>query len=1200
MATVINFIIGWCLNNRFLVILFTLALVAVGYYCLVNTPVDAIPDIGEKQVIVYADWPGRDPKVVEDQVTFPLTVGLQGTPGVKSIRSMSGFGFSMVFVVFQDSADYYWARSRVLERMNVAAQKLPKEVVPVLGPDATALGQVFWYTLEADGADLAQLRSLQDWYVRYQLQAVEGVSEVASLGGFVKQYQIDVDPDKLRAHRVTLPEVREAVRKSNIDVGAKVVEQNGLEFFIRGAGFVKNISDVANIVIRQEGGTPILVKNVATVQLGPEFRRGLLDNAGQEAVGGVVLMRFGVNPLEVITRVKERIKEIEPGLKIVLADGRQVPVKVVPFYDRSDIIHETMDTLTEALTEEAMVVGLIVLLFLLHVRSSLAILPTLPLSVLISFIVMYWLGIDGNIMSLAGIAIAIGDVADMGIIMTENIYRRLGLEPNRPYFEVVYDAATEVGSAMFAAVSNTVISFLPVFALTGPEGKLFKPLAYTKTFAIAASMILAITLVPVLAYYMLKPVRWSRYRSMVLATITGMVTTILVFGALHWGLGTSSRWSGWPTAIGAGIMVGACVYRIGREQILEMEKNIVSRGIYAIFRPALRWTLNHKKTFLTLPTALVVVGLMVWLGFAKVAYPVEAGLQAVGVDPTETTAWSEMKRVFPGIGREFMPPLDEGSLLYMPSLLPSASLSQGKEVIAKQNKAIREVPEVESVVGKVGRSESALDPAPTSMIETIILLKPETTWRTLRQERWHSGIGWLRWCNGFWPEERRITKEELMKELQEKTAIPGVLPTWLQPIQTRIVMLQTGFRAMMGVKVFGSDPKEIERIGLQMEKILRKVPGATDVVADRIIGRPYIQYDINREAGARYGVNIQDVQDIIEIAIGGENLTATVEGRERYPIRVRYPRELRERFEDLERILVPTSTGAQVPIGMVAKISYIIGPQELKSENGLLVGYVTMNTRARDEVSVVEDAEALLQAEKARSDALVKAGKHEEATLVVPPGYYWRWSGQFENQQRATASLSWMVPVVLFGMFLMLYMGLGKWWLAFVVWFCILVSAAGGFAMLLWYGSNLSVAVWVGFIALFGVADDAAVVILSFLEDTFKDRKARTVAEVRQMVIDASLKRVRPLLMTTATTVIGLMPLFLTYGRGSDVMQPMAIPSVGGMGVQLIAFLLAPCLYCMVKEWQLRRYVREHPEETLDLNSLSEEASPPAEAGNHQ
>lgn len=1171
----INFIIRWCLDNRFLVIFFSLVTLGLGYYCLVHTPVDAIPDIGEKQVIVYADWPGRSPKDVEDQVTYPLTVSLQGTPGVKTIRSMSGFGFSMVFVIFRDDAEYYWARSRVLERLSVATGRMPQGVVPTLGPDATALGQVFWYTLEADGADLGRLRSLQDWYVRYQLQSVEGVSEVASLGGFVKQYQIDVHPDKLRAHRVSLPEVYEAVRKSNIDVGAKVVENNGYEFFIRGVGFVRSVRDVEHIVIRQEGGTPIFVKNVAAVQLGPDFRRGALDNAGREAVGGVVLMRFGENPLEVVDRLKSRIKEIEPGLKITLSDGRQVPARIVPFYDRTDIVHETVDTLTEALSEELLAVAVVVILFLLHLRSSIAILPTLPLSVALSFIVMYFLGVDSNIMSLCGLAIAIGDVSDMGIIMTENIYRRLASERDRPYATVVYEAATEVGGPMVTAVSNTIISFIPVFALTGAEGKLFKPLAYTKTFAISASIILALTIVPVLCTYVLRPVQWSRRLSLLLGCAVGLPAVFITHFVVRGGLGLTGYGQGWPTAIGVGIMVGAAVYRMGREQLLPVEQNLVSRGIYAIFRPMFRWTLDHKGAFLTLPLALVLLGTLVWLGFGRMAYPLEAGLNAVGVDPTQTAAWIKLQKTFPGIGREFMPPLDEGSLLYMPSLLPAASLSQGQDVLARQNRAIRDVPEVASVVGKVGRSESALDPAPTSMIETIIMLKPEAQWRRIRQERWHSSASWLNWCRPvlgyFWPEERTITKDEVLKELQEATAIPGVLPTWLQPIQTRIVMLQTGFRAMMGVKIFGSDPQEIERIGLQIEQILRKVPGASDVVADRIIGRPYLQYEIDREQSARYGVNIRDVQDIIEVAVGGENLTTTVEGRERYPIRVRYPREMRERFDDLERILVPTSRGAHVPIGQVAKIRYSIGPQELKSESGLLVGYVTMNTRDRDEVSVVEEAEALLQTEKRRSDEVIAAGKHEEATLVLPAGYYWHWGGQFENQQRAMQRLSLLVPLVLLSMFIMIYMGLGRWWLALIVFLCIVVSASGGFAMLLWYGSNLSVAVWVGFIALFGVADDAAVVILSFLEDTFKERVPGSIAEVREMVIEASLRRVRPLLMTTATTVFGLLPLFLTYGRGSDVMQPMAIPSVGGMAVQLIAFLLAPCLYCLVKESQFRR-----------------------------
>ncbi|MEX0702591.1 MAG: efflux RND transporter permease subunit [Planctomycetales bacterium] len=1158
----IGAIIRWCLNNQFLVLLFTAIVAGLGWYCLINTPVDAIPDIGEKQVIVFADWPGRSPQDVEDQVTYPLTVSLQGTPGVKTIRSASGFGFSMVFVIFRDEYDYYWARSRVLERMNVAGTKLPPGVTPVLGPDATALGQVFWYTLEAEGADLGQLRSLQDWYVRYQLQSVEGVSEVASVGGFVKQYQIDVHPDKLRAHRVTLPEVYEAVRKSNIDVGAKVVESNRYEFFIRGVGFVKSVRDVENIVIRQEEGTPIFVKNVASVQLGPDFRRGILDKGGREAVGGVVVMRYGENPLSVIERVKAKIAEIEPGLKATLSGGRDVPVRIVSFYDRTDIVLETMDTLKETLTEEAIVAGIIVVVFLLHLRSSLTILPTLPLSVGMSFIVMYLMGVDSNVMSLAGIAIAIGDVADMGIIMTENIYRRLAEERDRPHAEVVREAAIEVGRPIVTAVSNTIVSFIPVFALTDQEGKLFKPLAYTKTFAISASVILALTLVPVLCQHLLKPTRWSRRRALLFAVPAGIAAAIITGIIVQWQIDPASRFGGGPTAIAVGAMVAAAVYRMGREQLRPLEENPVARGIAAVYRPSLRWVLAHKGAFLTIPVVISLVGFSIWLGFEKMAYPIQAGLNLVGAHPESTGLWRRLSEQFPGIGREFMPPLDEGSLLYMPSLLPSASLTAVQEVLAKQDLAIQEVPEVASVVGKAGRVESALDPAPIGMIETIVLLKPESQWRMIADE------------NG---RERRITKDEILAELQVKTNVPGVLPTWLQPIQTRIVMLQSGFRAMMGAKIFGSDPEVIEQIGLQMEQILRQVPGATDVVADRIVGKPYVQYEVDREAIARYGVNIRDVQDVIEIAIGGENLTMSVEGRERYPIRVRYLRELRERFDDLERVLVPTSSGAHVPIAQLAKIRYVLGPQELKSEQGLLVGYVTMNTRDRDEVSVVEDAERLLQAEKRRSDELIAQGRHEEATLVIPPGYYWNWSGQFENQQRATRRLSIVVPLVLLTMFVLIYIGLGRWWMALIVFFGIIVSASGGFLMLYLWGVNLSVAVWVGFIALFGVVDDASVVMLDFLERQFTSREPGSIAEIRELVMEASLKRVRPLLMSTATTVIGLMPIFLTHGRGSDVMQPMAIPSVGGMALQLITLFIAPCLYCLVQEAKFRRRTRTAP-----------------------
>lgn len=1163
---IVNAVIRWCLRNPFLVFAGTIGLLAGGWYALRHTPTDAIPDIGEKQVIVVAEWPGRSPQDVDDQVTYPLSVALEGTPGVKVIRSMSGFGFSMVFVIFHDRIDYYWARSRVLERMNVALANLPAGVTPVLGPDATALGQIFWYTVEGEGFDLAELRSIQDWYIRYQLNAVEGVSEVASVGGFVKQYQIDVDPVKMRAHRVTLPEITEAVRRSNIDVGAKVVEINQVELFVRGVGFVQRPEDLENVVIRSEGGAPLCVKNVATVSLGPEFRRGALDKEGAEAVGGVVTMRYGENPLEVIDRVKQKIAQIAPGLpEKTLPDGRVSKVRIVPFYDRTQIVYETMDTLRQALTEEGLVACLVVFVFLLHLRSSLTIVAaTLPTSVAISFLAMYLLGVDSNIMSLAGLAIAIGDVCDMGLIMTENIYRHLASrDASKTHFQCVQAGALEVGTAIVTAVSNTVVSFLPVFALTDQEGKLFRPLAYTKTFAITASAILSITVVPTLSYYLLRPARWSRRRSLAAALAAGGGMALVAGLAFRSFLlpQTAPAPQGWLIAAAIGAGAGVLVYRMGRERLLPLEQNAVSRAILKVYVPALRWVLAHKAAFLSLPALLVLLGLTIWLGWARVSYPIEAGLARLGLSVATWGPWSQMRHRFPGLGREFMPALDEGSFLYMPSLLPAASLSAVQEVIAAQDMAIRSVPEVETVVGKLGRVESALDPAPVGMIETIILLKPKDQWRQVRVPRFYDDWpGWLKPpLRVLWPDMRPISKEEILAELRRKTDIPGVRPSWLQPIQTRIVMLQSGFRAMMGVKIFGSDLREIERIGLQLEQILKQVPGAADVVADRIVGKPYVEIRIDREKIARYGATIRDVQDVIEIALGGENLTRSVERRQRYPIRVRYPRELRDNLEELERILVPTANGSHIPLAQVADIHYTLGPQEIKSENTLLVGYVTMNTRQRDEVSVMEDADALIRA------------KIESGELQFPPGYYYQWGGQFENQVRATRRLTLLVPICLAVDFVLLYLGLGRWWVAFLVFSGIFVSACGGFLMLLFYGFNLSVAVWVGFIALFGVAEDDGVVMATYLGQLFEQRKPNTIQEVRQTVVEAGMKRIRPCLMTTATTVLGLMPVFLAQGRGSDVMQPMAIPSVGGMAVQLITLFLVPCVYCLVEEWKLKR-----------------------------
>ncbi|GMV25811.1 MAG: hypothetical protein AMXMBFR58_18420 [Phycisphaerae bacterium] len=1222
----VNSIIRWCMKNPFLMTIFTLGICAAGYWSIIRLPVDAIPDIGEKQVIVYADWEGRSPQDVDDQVTYPLTTSLTGTPGVKAIRSMSGFGFSMVFVIFEDSTDYYWARSRVLERMNVAQQRLPAGVTPVLGPDATALGQVYWYTVEAEGFDLAELRSFQDWYIRYQLQTVPGVSEVASIGGFVKQYQIDINPDRMRAHRVTMMEIVEAVRKSNIDVGAKVVEGNGVEYFIRGLGFIKSVEDLERVVIREEGGTPLYLRSVATIQLGPDFRRGALDKGGVEAVGGVVLMRYGENPREVVARVKEKILQLEAGLPSrTLPDGRVSKVRLVPFYDRTTIVEETIDTLREALFEEALIAGLVVLFFLAHLRSTATVLPTLPLALAGSFILMYALGIDSNIMSLAGLAIAIGDVADMGIIMTENIYRRIASATDeerreKGHFGLVYAGATEVGGAIITAVTNTIVSFIPVFFLTDQEGKLFKPLAFTKTFAIGSSVVLAVTVVPFLCYLLYRPVRWKHQTTVIVAAAVGVLAMLATHAAFLWGLG-GSRERGWLVAASVGVGVALCVVRMTREKFLPLDKNPVSLAIARAYVPMLRWVLDHKKLFMVAPLLLLFTGLSVWLGIHRTLAPVEWAVNTFASekvspelkrvmhepadadltrplveldqlrwqkvrepdgsdrfrllwrrqDPAERDAESASGlavlaegRVLPGLGREFMPPLDEGSLLYMPSLLPQASLSQVIEVNSKQDLAIAAVPEVQSVVGKVGRAESALDPAPIGMMESIVVLKPEHEWRRYKVERFFSGWpGFIRTpLSWIWSEERRITRQEILAELQERTAIPGVLPTWLQPIQTRLVMLQTGFRAMMGVKIYGGDLREIEKIGLQIEQLLREVPGATDIVADRIVGKPYVQIEIDRDRIARYGVNIRDVQDVIEMSLGGMNLMESVEGRERYPIRVRLARDFREDIEAIQRINVPSAGGAQVPLAQLATISTVLGAQEIKGERGLLVGYVTMNTRDRDEVSVVQDAELVLQ------QAL------QDGRLTLPPGYYWEWSGQFENQVRATKRLQILVPITLVIMFIMLYLGFSRWWIAPVIFFGVLVSASGGFIMLALWGVNLSVAVWVGFLVLFGVVDDDGVVIGTYLEGVFKDRKFGSIAEIREAVIEAGLKRIRPCLMTIATTVFGLMPIFWATGRGSDVMQPMAIPSVGGMTVSIITLFIVPCVFCAVEEWKWQRVRR--------------------------
>ena len=876
----INKIIEICLKNRFLVIALFLLLIAWGYHSMKNTPVDAIPDIGELQVLVYADWPGRSPQDVEDQVIYPLTTGLMGVPKVKVVRSTSAFGFGLVNMIFEEGTDFYWARTRVLERLDFAKRDIPKGVAVTLGPDATAVGQIFWYTVEGDGYDLAELRSIQDWYVRYQLTAVEGVSEVASVGGYVKQYQIDIDPNKLLAHDIKIHEVISAVQKSNIDVGAKVFEEGGAEFIVRGLGFIENVSDIENIVVGVREGTPIYIKNVATVTIGPEFRRGALDREGKEVTGGVVLMRYGENPLKVIERVKEKIE----GLSVGLPAG----VRIVPFYDRTGLILRSINTLQTALIQEIIITVFVIIVFLLHFGGSLAISIVLPIGVLISFIVMRRFGVEANIMSLGGIAIAIGVMVDSGCVLVENIYRKitekrrdLKIDRLNPEdrLNVCIDAAQEVGKPVLFALLTTIVGFIPVFVLTGQAGRLFRPLAFTKTFAMAGAALIALTLLPTLCYYLLR----------------GRLKTV--------------------------------------------EENKVTQVLYKGYNPLIHRALKYKKIVVVISIAVIIVGLV---------------------------CASLMKQ-------EFMPPLDEGDLLFMPVLLPGASLTLVMEVMQKQDIIIKnEFPdEVEWVVGKLGRAETATDPAPVVMIETIIHLKDKRFWR------------------------KGMTREKLIQEIQEKTRMPGVSPIMTQPIRNRIDMLATGIQTPVGVKVFGSDLNKIVEIAAQIERIVGQVEGAVSPYAERISSRPYFEIDIDREQAARYGVKIGDIQHIIMTAIGGLNLTTTVEGRERYPVRVRYLRELRDSPEALNRIFVPTPKGEHIPLAQVAKLRRVQGPAVINSEDTLTYARIFVNVN-QDKVGLID---FVRNAQKAVQE------KIESGELKLPSGYFISWSGQFESEMESRKRL---------------------------------------------------------------------------------------------------------------------------------------------------------------------------------------------------
>ena len=1193
---------------------------------LPNDPVavDAIPDIGENQQIVFTKWDGRSPQDIEDQITYPLTTSLLGIPGVKTIRSSSMFGFSSIYIIFEEDVEFYWSRSRILEKLNsLPSNLLPEGVSPTLGPDATGLGQIFWYTLEGrdeegnvtGGWDLHELRSIQDYYIKYALSSASGVSEVASIGGYVQEYQIDVNPEMMRQYNIGLHHVVKAVKQSNKDIGAQTLEINQAEYLVRGLGYIKSINDIEEAVVSSEEFTSIRIKDIANVSLGPATRRGILDKEGAEVVGGVVVARYGANPLEVINNVKEKLNELSSGLPSkTLKDGRVSQVTVVPFYDRTDLIKETLGTLNEALTLEILITILVIIIMVFNLRASILISGLLPLAVLMVFIAMKAFGVDANIVALSGIAIAIGTMVDVGVILSENIIRHFqdnkdGLSANT----VVYNATSEVSGAILTAVLTTIISFIPVFTMIGAEGKLFRPLAFTKTFALAASIIVALFIIPPFAAYLFKDRKsksWYGYIGMTVLFLLGIAT--IVFG--YW-LGlvliafsfnqllskrnyfTKKRSNLLNVIISAStiLFLLAEYWRpLGIDRSFLMNLLFVAvislglLGVFTLFRKfysrILLWALNNKLAFLAIPTSIVVFGFFI------------------------------MKNT----GKEFMPSLNEGSFLLMPTSMPHSGIIENKRVLQQLDMAVASIPEIQTVVGKAGRTESALDPAPLSMYENVILYKPEYMLNEEgeRQRYKINEEGLFELKNGKFirnpnNSENTILKniqnsllipdkdgefyrnwrpeiknpDDIWKEIVRVTKLPGVTSApKLQPIETRLVMLQTGMRAPMGIKVKGQDLKEIEAFGIQLESVLKEVEGVKNeaVFADRIVGKPYLLIDIDRAKIARYGISIQQVQDVLKVAVGGMVLTQTVEGRERYGVRVRYPRELRDNPTDLSSIYIPVEKGAPVPLSELAKIRYEQGPQVIKSEDTFLVGYVLFDKLdGFAEVSVVENAQKLIEQK-------INAGE-----LVIPKGISYQFTGTYENQLRAEKTLSIVVPLALLIIFLILYFQFRSVATSLMVFTGIAVAFAGGFIMIWLYGQdwffnfnffgenlrdlfqmhtiNLSVAVWVGFIALFGIATDDGVVMATYLTQVFERNQPKDKKSIRASVLEAGEKRIRPCLMTTATTILALLPVLTSTGRGSDIMIPMAIPSFGGMLIALITLFVVPVLYSWKAEGQLKK-----------------------------
>lgn len=1032
-------LIEFSIRNKMKTLAVFLVVALLSVFSYRSARIDAIPDIGENQQIVFTEWPGKSPKDIEKQLTYPLSSMLQGVPGVKTIRSSSAFGFSIIYVVFEDDIDYYWSRSRLLEKLSVVKSDLPEGLAPELGPDATGLGQVYWYTIENEidavkPKSLAELRSIQDFYVKPLLQSVKGVSEVASIGGFKKEYQIDVDPNKLFALDIHFSKLISSIKNSNLDTGAEIVEDGDREFVIRGKGFFKRIEDIENVVVSVKNKTPIRIKDIASVNVGPGFRRGALDKNGTEAVGGLVTMRFGENPREVINSLKVKLEVVNKGLP------KEVILK--SFYDRTEVIDRTIGTVHKALSQEVAITLVVILLFLLHFKSSLLVALTLPFGVGISFIFMKLLNIDSNVMSLSGLVIAIGSMVDMGIIMTENIYSNLSKKAqlsNLERLEVIVKSAREVGPAILIAVSTTIITFLPVFGLEGSEGKMFGPLAWAKTLAMIGSVLVAIFLLPTLSYYLLK------------------------------------------------------------SKLKPIDKNTSSKLILKYYKISLRWVLNNRLKFTLAPLVILLLGIY----------------------------------SYNQLGKEFMPSLNEGEILYMPVTTPDVSLSKSRELLAYTDKTILDHPLVENVIGKLGRADTALDPAPVSMFETIVKLVPKSQW----------------------PGETSIY--DIMSELDSSLQIPGLVNAWLFPIENRISMISTGIKTQIGVKIFGPDITKIEELSANIGAELKKVRGARGVYSERLTGKPYIEFSIDRVAASRYGINTGTINEILQTAVGGKAIGQFFEGRERYSIRLRYKKELRDRIDELSKVLVPSPLGHHIPMEQLAKIDIVTGPAVIHSENAMLRSLVLLNVESRDLIGFVEEAKRVI-----------------DEKIELPESYTIVWAGQYQNQLRANNRLMLLIPLALFINLLLIFMGLRNFRNASIVFSAVPIAFSGGLILLWLGGFNTSVAVWVGFIALFGIAVDDGVLMMTYIQSTIKRKTPKDWNELVECVLEAGTRRIRPLIMTSVTSLVALLPVMWATSTGSEIMKPMAIPTLGGVLVGLVSLFVVPVCFSYFEQKKIFNEVR--------------------------